>query len=148
MFLVFCHFLTYVLLIFYLHPISNCNNNNNNNNNDNNNHTSHHDCDQHTNNSKQSKNKRVCVCLSLCFCVLVCLCVPSVCCPGQDKQLRGAGQSPQLLAHARPLPVDVPVWNQPGAAECVSETEPPHSPALLPGGLQPVQVLRIQTCTL
>ncbi|XP_042254857.1 palmitoyltransferase ZDHHC23-B isoform X2 [Thunnus maccoyii] len=86
----------------------------------------------------------VCVTLGSQYDVLsacVCTCVfvrPLRCCPGQDKQLRGAGQSPQLPAYARPLPVDVPVWNQPGAAECVSETEPPHSPALLPGGLQPV----------
>lgn len=81
--------------------------------------------------------------LSTMFCLPVCLPVfvrPLRCCPGQDKQLRGAGQSPQLPAYTRPLLIDVPVWDQPGAAECVSETEPLHCPALLPGGLQPVQV--------
>ncbi|XP_049912403.1 palmitoyltransferase ZDHHC23-B isoform X3 [Epinephelus moara] len=56
-----------------------------------------------------------------------------------DKQLCGAGQSPQLPAYARPLPVDVLVRDHPGAAECVSEPIPPHCLALLPRGLRPVQ---------
>lgn len=68
----------------------------------------------------------------------------SVCPPpsvlGQDKQLRGAGEPPQLPPHTHPLPTDVPVWNQPGPRECVPQTTPLPRSALLPRGLQPIQV--------
>lgn len=74
-------------------------------------------------------------------CLCMCLCIrPPMLVPHQDKQLRGAGQSPQLPAHTHPVPPDVPVRHQPGAAERVSETIPLHCPAVLPGGLQRVQV--------
>lgn len=85
------------------------------------------------------------------FCLLVCVHVfvrPLLSVSGQDKQLCGAGQSPQLSAHARPLPADVPVRNQPGATECLSTAKSPLRLTLLPRSLQPVQVVEtdIQFC--
>ncbi|XP_063339728.1 palmitoyltransferase ZDHHC23-B isoform X1 [Pelmatolapia mariae] len=87
----------------------------------------------------------VCVTLESQYNVLsACVCTrafvrPLLSVSGQDKQLCGAGQSPQLSAHARPLPVDVPVRNQPGAAECVSTAKSPLRLTLLSRSLQPVQ---------
>ncbi|XP_047424691.1 palmitoyltransferase ZDHHC23-B isoform X2 [Mugil cephalus] len=52
-----------------------------------------------------------------------------------DKQLCGPSQPPQLPAHTGPLPVDVAVRHQPGAAECLSASKPPHLLIVLPGGL-------------
>ncbi|KAM9552759.1 palmitoyltransferase ZDHHC23-B-like isoform 1-T1 [Salvelinus alpinus] len=77
-----------------------------------------------------------------CVCtVSVCLCVVSVMSPlWQDKQLCGTGQSPQLPVDTPPLPVDLSVWDQSGAAQRVSPTEPAQRPALLPRCLQSVQL--------
>ncbi|XP_021475990.1 palmitoyltransferase ZDHHC23 isoform X2 [Oncorhynchus mykiss] len=57
-----------------------------------------------------------------------------------DKQLCGPGQSLQLPVDTPPLSVDLSVWNQSGAAQRVSPTEPAQRPALLPRRLQSVQL--------
>ncbi|XP_041750218.1 palmitoyltransferase ZDHHC23-A isoform X3 [Coregonus clupeaformis] len=61
-------------------------------------------------------------------------------CIWQDKQLCRQGQSSQLPADPAPLPVDLSVWDQSGAAERVSPTEPAHCATLLPWRLQSVQL--------